>query len=409
MGTRSLLRLLPAVAMRPPAPRIVKSDLLKKIPALRAVLAAHGQMAVRNITRNRFRSVFIACAIAFSFSIMAYMSSYGDIMDTLVFDQFNYVLKYDVKATLSVPQSPTEAEEAAYALGNIQDAQALLEIPAQLRLGNLKEGAVIIGLREDSTLYRIYDNATGKTHAAPTGGAILGHNLAKKLHASRGDLLMVTTAYTGEREIAVPVLGVIEENLGASMYMERDSLCDFLGIPRMATGVLMKTQAVPEVREELVQADNVRAVSDTASEKRLYDDMMSNYAALIVIMQLSGVAIAYAIITVTASISMSERKREYATLRVLGMRPWEVSQITMFEYAVLTAGGILAGIPLTRAIKTALFNIVQTDSFSLPVTTPASSFLVAAAGCAAAVLLSNLSSVRVISRLDMVDVLKERE
>ncbi len=160
---------------------------------------------------------------------------------------------------------------------------------------------------------------------------------------------------------------------------------------------------------KLLDAQNVSSITNKASSQKLYDDLLKTYSSMIWFMQLAGMGVAFSIITNTASISLSERKREYATLRVLGMHPREIGKILGFEYWLLSAGGIVLGIPLTGLIKQALANTMENDVFSMPVNTPVSSFAIAAVACLATVELCNLSSVRHIGKFDMVDVLKERE
>jgi len=409
MGSRSILRLLPGTAMRPPAPRIVKYDILARLPLLKRMLVYNGQMAVRNVSRSRFRSLFVAVGVAFSFSIIAFTSSYGDMMDTLTVDQFTKVQRYDLKVTLSHPTGYRNAVEAAYGMEEVRLAEAILEVPVQLRMRNLREDAVITAMAGDSSLYRIYDNQEDLTLAPPVGGAVLSRSLADKLGAKRGDILLAKTPYTGEREVPLPVMDIVQVNMGSAAYIELAGFCRLLEVPASANSVLVKTYNPEAVMRNLAEAENVSALTDIAAEKRVYDDMLASYASMFLGMQLAGMGVAFAIITNTASISLSERKREYATLRVLGMHPREIGRITAFEYWLLAGVGMLMGMPLTRLIKTGLSQVIDPDLFSMPVDTAWPSFLTAAAGCMAAVYFSNRMTTRHIAKLDMVDVLKERE
>ncbi len=137
--------------------------------------------------------------------------------------------------------------------------------------------------------------------------------------------------------------------------------------------------------------------------------MIDTYAFMLTMMQAAGAGIAFAIITNTASISLSERKREYATMRVLGMHPREIGRVVSFEYWVLALPALPLGMGLTRMLKEALSGIIATEMFSFPVTTEPASYITSAAFCGMAVLLSNLLAGRKIARFDMVEVLKERE
>ncbi len=409
MGTRGVLKLNPGEAMRPPAPPLVTSDVLKSLKFLRRILASNGFMAIRNITRSRFRSLFIMVGIAFSFALIGFTASYTDMMDKMMLEQFSKVLMYDVKVNLKDPKSVTDALEAVYGVGEVSLAEGTLEIPSELRLAHLKENVIITGLESDARLQKIYDS-TKATYSKPlAGGLIINTTLAKKINAKRGDVLMVKTVYTGDDEIAMPVLDIVNEVIGVSAYMELDSLCSLLGVPKSANCVLIDSNNPTHIKDAVESADNVSAVSDIGETRKVYDDMMKTYSSMFVMMQLSGVAVAYAIIANTASISLSERKREYATLRVLGMHPREIAKILGFEYWLLTLVGIPPGIYLLITLKRLLSGMMDSSMFSIPTTTPTSSYITAAVGCFLAVAICNFISTRNISKFDMVEVLKERE
>jgi putative ABC transport system permease protein len=409
MGTRGVLGLNPGDAMRPAAPPVTKSDIFAKMPFIKAILASNGFMAVRNIARNPFRSFFILLGIAFSFAMIGFTSSFSFYIDRMLLLQFDKVELYDVKAGLREPVRAAEAAEAVYALKGVTLAEPLLELPCEIRLANLAESLLITGLEGAASLRRIYDSDTGLYHAPPKGGLIISGSLANQLNAARGDILTVKTPYTGDDELRVPVLGVVAESLGMNAYMELESLCGLLEAPLSANAVVMRAEDPAFVKDALRDADNIAAVTSTDEAKKVYEDLLQTYGSLFLMMQLAGVGVAFAIITNTASISLSERKREYATLRVLGMHPREIARIVGFEYWLLTAIGIWPGIQLLIGINAALLNLMDTTLFTLPTRPPANVYATAGLLCFATVWLCNMVCARRISKFDMVEVLKERE
>lgn len=410
MGTRGVLKLNPSEAMHPPAPPVITGDVLKRIPFIQALLASNGQMAIRNISRSKFRSLFIVIGIAFSFALIGFTSSFTDLMDKMMLEQFSKVLLYDVKANLKEPKPYTETIEAVYGVSGVKRVEGMLEIPSELRLANRKENVVLTGLAEDSSLQMIYDSDGEFYLRPPKGGIIVSASLAKKIGAARGDTLMAKTPYTGDDEIPLPVLGIVNEMMGSTAYMELGSLCKTLGVPETANSALIASNDPSAVKAALESADNVSAVTDKNEARKVYDDMLQTYSFMFIIMQLAGVGVAYAIITNTSSISMSERKREYATLRVLGMHPREIGKILGFEYWLLTIIGIIPGIPLVRMMKEAIADMMaDVEMFTFPTSTPLSSYITAAVCCFITVAACNLLAARQISKFDMVEVLKERE
>jgi putative ABC transport system permease protein len=366
-------------------------------------------MAVRNMSRTRFRSVFLVVGIAFSFALTALMGSFNELFDSMLMDQFKKVELYNVKVSLKAPAAADAALESGMRLPGVHRAEALLELPAKLRLEHLSEDVAMTALEADSQLFHLYDSERGTELSLPPGGLVLTDNLAGELKAKRGDILTVTTAYTGDDEYRLPVLGVFRSNLGRAAYITLDSLWETLESPRVLSALLLDAEDPNAVRQELEDAANVSAITDQGQTLRVYEDLIDAYAFMLYMMQLAGAGVAFAIITNTASISLSERKREYATMRVLGMHPREIGRVVAFEYWVLAALALPPGVGLTRLLKQGLSTIIRTEMFSFPVTTQPASYITAAVFCGLAVLLSNLLASRKIARFDMVEVLKERE
>ncbi|MCL2057227.1 MAG: FtsX-like permease family protein [Oscillospiraceae bacterium] len=409
MGTMGILRLSPSDAMRPPAPPTVTVDFVGRVPFLRAVLASHGYMAARNISRGRVRSAVVVFGLSVSFALMAFIASYGDMFDTLIFNQFTKVQLYNLRVSLKSPIPYTGAIESAYALEGVRRAEGILEISVELRNGHLRKSTVITAMEKSSALFYIYDNDLDITFEPPAGGVILASSLAKELNAVRGDVLTMRTPYTGGEDIPLPVEGIVNTGLGATGFMAIEGLWGLLGIPPSASGILLDAHETMPIKDSLTDAENVAATLDLDESMAVVEDMISTYIPLTYMMQLAGIAIAFAIITNTASISLSERKREYATMRVMGMHPREIGKVVAFEYWILFILAVPPGIWLESLFKRSIAGMVDNDVFSIPQSTGLASFATAAALCMLTIMLSNLSAARKISRFDMVEVLKERD
>jgi len=163
------------------------------------------------------------------------------------------------------------------------------------------------------------------------------------------------------------------------------------------------------IRETLLYSDQIQKIEDKAKTLELYESMLGSYDFLLVIMQIVAITIGFTIIYNTAVISMSERSREYATLRVLGLHVKEVKEIMSFEYWLLCFVGIILGIPFTRLLNYGLVNSIDVDAFSWPANVSTEAYIIGAIGCIIAVAIANLTSVKAIKKLDLVEVLKERE
>jgi putative ABC transport system permease protein len=134
-----------------------------------------------------------------------------------------------------------------------------------------------------------------------------------------------------------------------------------------------------------------------------------NFTIITTVNMLFAAVIAFGVVYNTARISLSERSRELATLRVIGFRRAEISYILLGELAALVALAIPVGLLLGYGMSAAILELFQTELYRIPFVIAPRTFaragfvtLVAAASSAAAVR-------RRLDRLDLVAVLKTRE
>jgi len=409
MGARKIVSLPPAEAMRPYTPPMTGKDLLARVPALMHLLASHGVMALRNIGRNGFRSAFVVLGLAASFAICAFTSSYNDMFDAMLLDRFNKVEHFDVQVALRDIGRYDEVVDSAYALEGATQVEGMLEVPVELAKSNLKKTVLLTALEPTASLYRLYDSEAEAYVPLADDGLVLSQGTAADLKVRAGDVVDVKTAYTGDDVYPVRVAKVFNSGLGGGAYMSLEAFCELIGTQPAVNTALLRAEDTDAVKEALRSSGAVAGVTDQDESQSAVTEMFDTYSAMIYMMQLAGAAIALVIIVNTASVSLSERKREYATMRVLGMHPKEIVRIVGFEYWLLFVVSLPIGMALTRLFKESLSGVYDIESFTMPVTTKPASYLAALVLCAAAVFCSNLYVRRKIAKFDMVEVLKERE
>jgi len=407
-GAFKTLRLSPSQSMRPENPVLIKYDIVGSLGFLKYILTSRGSMALRSITRNWKRSVFVVIGVMFSFGLLTLSGSMDNMVDRLIMSQFTDIQVYGVKIPLVRPVPYEKAVGDAYAIEHVTRAEGLLELPVQLNYRHLSTGVILMGIEQDAVLYKIADTNLRVSYPPPTDGVILSGSIATKLDARAGDIITISSPVLRD-DIHLPVTRVVEQNIGGGAFMELGELSGLFGMPRTATSVVLDTDNLQHLKEHLRGSANVATIEDKDSTLQKYLDMMAMYSSIYLILQITCAAVAFAIIYNTATISLSERKREYATLRVLGMTLKEVCEIMNFEYWVLSVLAMALGVPFAVFLNNSMNAMVDMDMMSMPSTLPPNAFLVGVVGCVAAVMLSNYSAKRRIRTFDMVEVLKERE
>ena len=410
LGAKGVLGLAPAVAMQPPAPHSGKSIPIERIRPIWNALTVQGRMAMRNLWRSPARSLFTLSGVAMSFALMAAIFTFTDLFDVFVMDQFRYVQHYDLKASFLSPTDRGAAVSELARLDGVRLAEPLLEVPVVLSKAHRSKSTVLIANAPDARLYTVVDK-DNKPVAMPGDGIILSIPLAEKLEASVGDVLELESPYQRNDDLRVAVTAIIPQYISQNAYMSQNAIDELLGQGRLATSVLL---SVPPDRQAalkdlLSDGRTLAGIDDIAQMKQGYADLMDQFFFMLWVMVALVILVGFAIIYNSSVISLSERERELASLRVLGMDLHEVQEVISFEQGVLAVAGIVLGVPLTYWMYATMADTMQTDLYRIPVIINARMFLYALFGTAGAMLLAYANIRRRLRRLDMVEVLKARE
>ncbi|KUO75357.1 MAG: ABC transporter permease [Desulfosporosinus sp. BRH_c37] len=413
-GSLDILRLEPAEAMRPPAPGTASKTLIEKITWFWQNLSSQAQMGIRDVFRTPTRSLFNVLGIAVVFSLMTVSWSMQNMTDILTTVQLEKVQTFDVKLSLSQP-SPSGTTKFAVANDpGVSKVEPLLEVPASLRNGWLKKDVALMGLTKETTLYNILDKK-GQRVEVPDQGILLSEHLAKSLNVKVGDEIYVesplrreTIDQKGERLL---VKGVVPQYVGLNAFMEEKELQRFLRQGEISTAMLIEIDPseVGQMKSKYRNASNVASIESLKDTGDKIKKMMDSFGFTTWILAILGGICGFALIYNSSIISLSERKRELASLRVLGMTPREVLRVITSEQWTLYAFGILLGIPMAYGLNMSMAQSMSNDMYSLPADLPLMALLGAAAGTAFSVLVAQSRAYYKIKSLPYVEILATRD
>lgn len=409
-GARGVTKLQPAEAMRPPIPIITKKAWIEKIPGILRLFNVQGRMAIRNILRNRNRSLFTFIGIVFTFSLMASFFSLGTMADRMILDQFTKVQKQDVKLTFSKPLLRTETIRELQNLEGIKLVEPFLEVPVSLKFLNHKMDVVALGIIENSTLYNVFDKE-GKRLEIPKTGMMVSEQVAKELGIQAGDVIQIDSIMAKDTEMKMKVEKIIPQFIGANVYLNQNVLIDLLKQGEMVTSALLSIDPrfIEEMKNKYETSKFVSTIEIRQQSIEKYNELMELTSYMLGVMAIISIITGFSIVYNSSIISLAERKRELASLRVLGMTPREVMEVISVEQWLIGFAGILAGIPFANLINKVLSKSLSSDLFTMPDVTYPDAIVQALLGTIFAIWISQRSVSRKIKQLDLVSVLKERE
>ncbi len=405
-GVKKVLKLTPVDAMKAEAPIInVKHSKNNSNKFFKKIFKTSGFMALRNIQRNKVRSLFIIIGISFSFAMGAYMASTTKLVDTMMFVQINDVKKYDAKFSFFTPVDDT-ALHYIQDLESISIANGIYEIPVQLRNKDNSTYSTLIGLQGNSSLYKAYDEKTETNKHINSDGVVLGSYFADILKVKEGDFIYIDSPLLDE-SIKVLVTDIAQMTMADANYININTLYDMFGVSGY-TSIIFNTNNYDIIKNDFKSADNISVIEDKETMNQNLKNMIGSYDIIFDFMYFITIGIVFIIVYNISTISFSERSREYATLKVIGVTTKEIAEIVDLEFWLLTFLGMFLGIFMTKGLKISINNMMDMENLLFDETIYLYEIIISAVQCSLAVFLSNYMNKKNIKKLNLVTVLKER-
>jgi putative ABC transport system permease protein len=411
-GSRAVLRLHPAQAMRPASPRRGGAILLERIGWLWRSLGTGWRMVLRNLLRTRFRTTACIFAAAMGASVLVQAFMMETSFNYLIDFQFRRILRSDIDLSFQDERSNNALHEAAK-LPGVDRAEPLLNVACTFSNGPYRKKGVITGLLPHATMTTPRD-LEGRQIGVPAHGLAMSRTLAESLHIRCGDRVGVEPVKGQRRRQSVPVVSITDGYLGTAVYADIRYLSRLVDEELALSGIQLAVDRDPCHRaalyRELKQMPSLNGVTARADMIRnLEDSVLKNQRIVIGLFVVFAGIVFFGSILNASLVSLAERQREVATLRALGYGPWEVGSLLFRESILATVLGTLLGMPLGYLLTAVTAELYASDMFRLPlIATPGLWTLTV---CCAVLfgLLTHLFVQRSVSAMDWLDALKTQE
>ncbi len=399
----------PAEAMRPLPPTQYGRTVLERL-GMGRFISQPTRMIIRNIERRPLKSALTTIGIAFSCAILIGGTFFNDAIDFMLETQFVQAQREDMTVVFTEPTSSKAVYELRGQKG-VYHSEPLRTVPVKFRFGHHSYRTIIQGVKSGGSLYLLLD-ASLKPVTVPPEGIVLNSYLAGILGVTAGDSLVVE-ALEGRRPVrSIPVVGLVKQYAGLSGFMDIGALNRLMREGGAISGAYItvdplyrhdlykKLVEMPRVAGAIVTKDALRNFNETQAEILLFYTFIASL--------LAG-TIAFGVVYNSARISLSERSRELASLRVLGYRRAEIAYILLGELALLTLAAIPIGFVLGWVFSSYLAVVLSSELFRIPHVVAPATYSLAALVVVASAVLSGLIVRHRLNRLDLVEVLKSKE
>ncbi len=408
-AVKRAVRLPPAEAMRPEPPERYRETWIERA-GFRRFLRPPTRMILRNLQRRPMRAALSVTGISAGAALLIVGSFSYDSVEVLLDLQFAQAQRQDVTLTFVEPASSRAEHEVARLPGVLQ-SEPFRAIPVRIVRGAVERQTSIRGVAAGASLERIVD-ASGRAIEPPPDGLLLSRKLADVLRARPGDVVRVEVLEGRRPTLELPVAGTVEEYIGLGAYMALDALHAAMRESDVLSGAALRVDR-RELDALYARVKRTPRIAALTLKQAAVDGFNETIGQSIGTVRFFNVLfagiIAFGVVYNSARISLSERGRELATLRVLGFTRREIAFILLGELAVLTLISIPIGLVLGRLLSQLAGLAFDTELFRIPVIVLPRTYATAGLTVAGAAVLSGLAVRRRLNRLDLIAVLKTRE
>lgn len=370
----------PSSLMQPKAPKPGKRILLERVPFIWKPLKFKWKATIRNIFRYKKNMLLTIISVMGCTALILTGFGLNDSVNAVTDIQYGSILRYDtmVEYTGDLAQSENEALNGFLADAGEENYLSVYKESGRLVFGSGKNSSsetVDLYVVENSSFNDFVSLHNRKTSAiidvtkSPEDAIVLPENIAVVYGIEKGDT--VSYSRTGEDPVTVKVYDICENYTGSYVYISASAYNALFGRKVSANTILVRSDLDEGTRDETVRnilggnsgdKFEVSSVEFTSTQEETFAGLSSTMGLVIAVLVVSAGALAAIVLYNLTNINIDERRREIATLRVLGYRKAEVAGYIYRESAILTVVGALLGLGLGVLLHMFIVNRVNSVS-----------------------------------------------
>jgi putative ABC transport system permease protein len=398
-------RLLPAQAMRfDPAIAQVKGriSLLERI----VHLPLAWRLPIRSVFRVRRRSFTTALGIVFAYILI--LMTWG-LLDSIQFfftQNFEIIERWDISVAYTTLQPPATRQTVQEWAG-VKAVEPILQIPATLKVNAHSEDILLTAFDPDQEMHILQlPNGTPPQEAFRDGRLVMTKGLAELMGVSMGARVTLDTPFGPQTFVLGPTT---DEMMNAAAYVSMDEIQKRMQTPVLPCNglYLMVDEArAKEIKSDLYHMANAAAVQRKADFVADMEGFMGLFYLLIGIMMAVAVLMAFALLFNAMTISVLERKREFATMRSIGSGMGRIAMFLFTEDLILWALTLLPGLLLGHWMAQQIGTAFSADLFTFNIVVAPATYVYTAAGILLTMGLATLPAIRRVQTLNLAEATK---
>lgn len=410
-----------ATLMRPQNVNYNRRNLLEKIPALWGKMSYGMVIVARTMSRSRERVLIGTLGIACCTALI--LSSLGLINSTTAVSGAQYsddgIFKYDIMFVLKTPQNEeTQVLKSIREDQRTENAALFSKRSAYAAAGNLdtaaKRSVNVISVK-NSEEFSNYVNieVTDGGFDLGYGNAVITDKMADDLGISVGDNVWLTSSDSAPKYAIVS--GIVKNYTNHYVYMAEDTYSEVFDAEPQYKYIIVSTKSYVEKQDienlasTFLKEDIVTGASTASEMADSVDVSISRILAVVMLFVVSACLLAMIVMYTNSNVNLSERTREIANIKVIGLSDHEVLIYVIRENIISTVLGTVIGLVAGMFLHSVLMGFISVDNIVYGSSISWWSYIVTAAVITLISLISALPIRFKIDRIDMAQTLKEIE
>ena len=357
------LKQKPASLLRPLPPGRGQAIFLQKIGVIWSKLSFTWKVTMRNIFRYKKRAFMIIIGVAGCSALMLAGFGIRDSMDGFVGKQYGDIFRYNNIMVLK--NEIPGADKGLTALLEKEDIKSPLLIRQSAvkaeQDGKSLETYLIVPENTNASFpdyYNLTSKLTKERIVIDSDSVIITEKIADVLKIGKGGSVNVKDSDNNMHTLKVS--DVAENYVGNYIYMDSALYLKTFGKAlefNAITSIFLGDENA--LAAKLIESDLVLNVTFTSEISQVTLDMNARLNSIIVLIVMVSSVLAVVVLYNLMSINISERKREIATLKVLGFRDGETNSYIYREALILTLISIVLGMMFGTALHRFVVTVIE--------------------------------------------------
>ena len=403
-------KLAPATILRPEAPKAGKKILLEQIKSFWKHLSFSWKITLRNLFRYKKRIFMTVLGIAGCTALLLTGFGIKDSLSDLLDIQYGKITHYDATIVLNdevnkadVTNSLNDNDITNYINTNISSFT--------FKANNKNLDFTLITFMEDDNVsdYVTLKSTDGSNLTLNDDGVIVTEKMAQLLDAKVGGNISIRNS---DNELfIVKVSGICENYISNFMYMNSTYYKEIFNDDNYNSYLvnLSETTNKEKLSNNLLDTGYFGAIQYTEDNMKMFNDIIAGMNNIVYLIILFSSFLAITVLYNLTIININERKREIATLKVLGFRDREVSSYVYRETIIMTIVGIIVGIFLGFSLNAFILMIAETDEILFIKTIKPLSYVLSFIIIIVFSIIVQVITYFILKKVDMIDSLKSVE